>query len=85
MDKSKDIKHFRDILVYQRAFEAVMTIFQLTKELKDIHWWIKLEGLLDLFAPTFLKPGEKGDILPYSKTKSQIQCKRHQRRNAGWS
>ena len=32
MEKNKDIKHFRDLLVYQRAFEAAMTIFQLTKE-----------------------------------------------------
>ena len=31
MEKNKDIKHFRDLLVYRRAFEAAMTIFQLTK------------------------------------------------------
>ena len=30
--KNKDIRHFRDLLVYRRAFEAAMTIFQLTKE-----------------------------------------------------
>ncbi len=32
MDKKKDIKHFRDLEVYRRAFKAAMTIFQLTKE-----------------------------------------------------
>ena len=32
LGKNKDIKHFRDLLVYRRAFEAAMTIFQLTKE-----------------------------------------------------
>ena len=32
MEKNKDIRHFRDLLVYRRAFEAAMTIFQLTKE-----------------------------------------------------
>ena len=32
MEKNKDISHFRDLLVYRRAFEAAMTIFQLTKE-----------------------------------------------------
>ena len=32
LDKNKDIKHFRDLLVYRRAFKAAMIIFQLTKE-----------------------------------------------------
>ena len=32
MDKKRDIRHFRDLLVYRRAFEAAMTIFQLRKE-----------------------------------------------------
>jgi hypothetical protein len=32
LDKKKDIKHFRDLEVYRRAFKAAMTIFQLTKE-----------------------------------------------------
>jgi len=30
--KKSDIKHFRDLEVYKRAFEAAMKIFQLTKE-----------------------------------------------------
>ena len=29
--KKQDIKHFRDLEVYRRAFEAAMAIFQLTK------------------------------------------------------
>ena len=32
MEKNKDIRHFRDLLVNRRAFEVAMTIFQLTKE-----------------------------------------------------
>jgi len=32
MNRKKDIKHFRDLEVYKRAFEAAMKIFQLTKE-----------------------------------------------------
>jgi hypothetical protein len=32
LDKKKEIKHFRDLEVYRRAFKAAMTIFQLTKE-----------------------------------------------------
>ncbi|MCP4621942.1 MAG: four helix bundle protein [bacterium] len=32
MDKKRDIKHFRDLEVYRRAFKAAMTIFQLTKD-----------------------------------------------------
>ena len=32
MEKNKDIRHFRDLLVYRRSFEAAMTIFQLTKK-----------------------------------------------------
>lgn len=32
MDKKRDIKHFRDLDVYRRAFQAAMTIFQLTKD-----------------------------------------------------
>jgi four helix bundle protein len=32
LGKNKDIKHFRDLVVYQRVFKAAMTIFQLTKE-----------------------------------------------------
>ena len=31
MNKRRDIKHFRDLEVYRRAFKAAMTIFQLTK------------------------------------------------------
>jgi hypothetical protein len=27
----KDIKHFRDLVVYKRAFDAAMRIFQITK------------------------------------------------------
>lgn len=30
--RKKDIKHFRDLEVYRRAFDAAMRIFQLTKE-----------------------------------------------------
>ena len=32
MDKNKEINHFRDLIVYRRAFKAATTIFQLTKE-----------------------------------------------------
>ena len=32
MDRKREIKHFRDLEVYRRAFKAAMTIFQLTKE-----------------------------------------------------
>ena len=32
MDKRRDIRHFRDLVVYQRAFKAAMTIFNLTKD-----------------------------------------------------
>jgi len=32
MNRNKDIKHFRDLEVYRRAFDAAMRIFQLTKE-----------------------------------------------------
>jgi len=32
LDKNKEINHFRDLIVYRRAFKAAMTIFQLTKE-----------------------------------------------------
>ncbi len=31
MGKIKDIRHFRDLEVYRRAFQAAMRIFQLTK------------------------------------------------------
>ena len=31
MEKKKTIRHFRDLLVYRRAFKAAMRIFQLTK------------------------------------------------------
>ena len=31
MNKRSNIKHFRDLEVYRRAFKAAMTIFQLTK------------------------------------------------------
>ena len=32
MARKKDIKHFRDLEVYRRAFEAAMEIFQMTKD-----------------------------------------------------
>ncbi len=32
MERKKDIRHFRDLEVYQRAFKAAMTIFQITKD-----------------------------------------------------
>jgi hypothetical protein len=32
MGRKKDIKHFRDLEVYRRAFDAAMEIFQLTME-----------------------------------------------------
>ena len=31
VDKKKDIRHFRDLEVYRRAFEAAMKIFEITK------------------------------------------------------
>ena len=31
MEKKKEIRHFRDLIVYQKAFERAMEIFQLTK------------------------------------------------------
>jgi len=31
-DTKKNIKHFRDLEVYQRAFDAAMRIYQITKE-----------------------------------------------------
>ncbi len=31
MERRKDIKHFRDLKVYRRAFAAAMEIFQITK------------------------------------------------------
>lgn len=30
-DRKKDLKHFRDLEVYQRAFAAAMLIFEMTK------------------------------------------------------
>jgi len=33
LDKKRDIRHFRDLEVYRRSFEAVMTIFHLAKGL----------------------------------------------------
>lgn len=30
-EKKKDIKHFRDLVVYRRAFNAAMRIYQITK------------------------------------------------------
>ncbi len=32
MERKKDIKHFRDLEVYQRAFAAAMRIFELTRQ-----------------------------------------------------
>jgi hypothetical protein len=31
LDKKRDIRHFRDLEVYRRAFHAAMKIFKLTK------------------------------------------------------
>ena len=31
MDRKNDIRHFRDLDVYQRAFKAAMQIFEITK------------------------------------------------------
>ncbi len=31
MEKKKNIKHFRDLLVYRKAFDAAMKIFHMTK------------------------------------------------------
>ena len=31
MERKKDLKHFRDLEVYQIAFKAAMRIFQITK------------------------------------------------------
>jgi len=32
LDRKKEIKHFRDLAVYRRAFKAALKIFKLTKE-----------------------------------------------------
>ena len=32
MERKRDLKHFRDLEVYQRAFAAAMRIFEVTKE-----------------------------------------------------
>ncbi|MEW6419556.1 MAG: four helix bundle protein [Nitrospirota bacterium] len=32
MERKKDIKHFRDLDVYQKAFAAAMKIFEITKD-----------------------------------------------------
>lgn len=32
MEKKRDIRHFRDLEVYRRAFDAAMEIFQMTKK-----------------------------------------------------
>jgi len=32
MDRKKDIRHFRDLEVYQRAFKAAIEIFEITKD-----------------------------------------------------
>jgi four helix bundle protein len=32
MERKRDLKHFRDLEVYQRAFSAAMRIFEVTKE-----------------------------------------------------
>ncbi len=32
MERKRDIRHFRDLEVYRRAFDAAMEIFQMTKE-----------------------------------------------------
>jgi len=31
MDRKRDIRHFRDLEVYQRAFKAAMELFEITK------------------------------------------------------
>ena len=31
MERKKDLKHFRDLEVYQVAFKSAMNIFQITK------------------------------------------------------
>ena len=35
MVRKRDIKHFRDLEVYKRAFAAAMEIFQITKNFKQ--------------------------------------------------
>ena len=35
MDRKKDIRHFRDLEVYQRAFRAAMEVFEITKSFPD--------------------------------------------------
>ena len=32
MERKRDIRHFRDLEVYRRAFDAAMVIFQMTKK-----------------------------------------------------
>jgi len=39
--RKREIKHFRDLEVYQKSFNTAMNIFQLTKTfflMKNIHW-----------------------------------------------
>jgi hypothetical protein len=45
----------------------------------------KLEGPRGLFAQILPKLGEKDGMLPFLRTKSQIQCRRHRKRSAGWN
>ena len=88
LEKNKEIKHFRDLLVYRRAFEAAMTIFQLTKEFPSEERYSLVDQIRRASRSVCSNLSEawrRRRILPYSKTKSQIQCKRHQRLNAGWS
>lgn len=32
MERKKDLRHFRDLVVYQRSFQAAMKIFEVTKK-----------------------------------------------------
>ena len=36
MEKNSSIKHFRDLIVYQQAFEKANEIFEVTKEFPSI-------------------------------------------------
>ncbi|MGR3309905.1 MAG: four helix bundle protein, partial [Candidatus Brocadiales bacterium] len=35
MERKREIKHFRDLEVYQKAFQMAMKIFELTKSFPD--------------------------------------------------
>ena len=66
VERKKKLRHFRDLEVYRREFDAAMEIYQMTK---NIHLLIRFDGHLALFAQTWQRVGEKGVILLCSRTK----------------